>query len=157
MSGVSPDRLMAAMAEAMKLRDEIGDDDQKLLHDVIDGQTNAFGILDKLAAQAVADRLLVERGEQRLKRIGARADRARDTIKRMMDALGLTRLERDLVTITVSDGPRGVRVTDETAIPDAYIRRSVDKQALGKDLRAGATVEGAELANGQPVLKILSR
>ena len=154
---ISPARLSAAMSEAMKLRAEIGDDDDRLLLDSIEGQTSVFDIIDRLAEQSIADKLLAERASERVKRIEARADRARSTIQRMMEALGVPKLERGLATMTVADGPRAVIITDQQALPDFYFRRSPDKVQLGKDLKAGKQIAGAELANGQPVLRILSR
>ena len=157
MADISPTKLMRAMAEAQRLRDEIGTEDEKLLVDSIDGETDAFAIIDRLSEMAIADKLLVERAKERVARFEARADRARGTIQRMLEALGITKLERSLVTASISEGPKAVVVTDQAALPDFYFRRSVDKVALGKDLRAGKEVAGATLNNGAPVLTIRSR
>ena len=154
---ISPARLQAAMTEAMKLKAEIGDGDDRLLLDTIEGQTSVFDIIDRLAEQSIADKLLAERGAERLKRLEARADRARSTIQRMMEALGVPKLERSIATMTVADGPRAVIVTDQQALPEFYWRKAPDKVQLARDLKAGKQIAGAELANGAPVLRILSR
>jgi hypothetical protein len=145
------------MAEAMKLRAEIGDGDDRLLLDTIEGETDVFSIMDRLSEMAIADKLLAERARERIARLDARADRARATLQRMLEALGISRLERSMATLSVADGPRAVVITNQAAIPDGFWRRSVDKTEIAKQLKAGSHVDGAELANGQPVLRIHSR
>jgi hypothetical protein len=75
----------------------------------------------------------------------------------MLEALGISRLERSMATLSVAEGPRAVVITNQAAIPDGFWRRSVDKTEIAKQLKAGSHVDGAELANGQPVLRIHSR
>jgi len=154
---ISPFRLEHAMAEAMKLRAEIGDGDDRLLLDTIEGETDVFTIMDRLSEMAIADKLLAERARERIARLDARADRARATLQRMLEALGISRLERSMATLSVADGPRAVIVTNQAAIPEGFWRRSVDKTEIAKQLKAGSHVDGAELANGTPVLRIHSR
>jgi hypothetical protein len=154
---ISPFRLEQAMSEAMKLRELVGDDDAALLVGTLEGETDIMVILDRLAEHAVADHLLAERGRERIKRLEAREERARDTIRRIMEALGIAKLERPLVSLSVTDGPRAVVITDQAAVPEGWWRRAIDKVALAKHLKAGNTVPGAELANGQPVLRLTSR
>jgi len=157
MPDISPRKIERAMAEAMKLRAETGDD-ERLFRDCVEGSTDVFDIIDRLAQSAIADKLVIERGSERLKRIEARGERTRATIRNMIEALELTEaLERPLATITLGEGPKSVVVTDQAALPDFYFRRSVDKVALGKDLRAGKEVAGAMLNNGAPMLTIRSR
>ena len=121
---VSPRRIEQAMAEAMKLRELVGDEDAQLLADTIEGETDVFSLIDRLAERALADKLLVERGKERLKRIEAREDRARAIVQKMMEALGVAKLDRSLATLSVSAGPRSVQIVDQAAIPDGYWRRS---------------------------------
>jgi hypothetical protein len=153
---VSPRRIEQAMAEAMKLRELVGDEDAQLLADTIEGETDVFSLIDRLAERALADKLLVERGKERLKRIEAREDRARAIVQKMMEALGVAKLDRSLATLSVSAGPKSAHVTDSQAVPDVYWRRAIDKTELLRALKAGP-VNGAELSNGAPVLRILSR
>jgi len=154
---VSPRRIEQAMAEAMKLRELVGDEDAQLLADTIEGETDVFSLIDRLAERALADKLLVERGKERLKRIEAREDRARAIVQKMMEALGVAKLDRSLATLSVSAGPRSVQIVDQAAIPDGYWRKSVDKVEIAKQLKAGNAVAGAELSNGAPVLTLRSR
>jgi len=145
------------MAEAMKLRAEIGDGDDRLLLDTIEGETDVFSIMDRLSEMAIADKLMAERARERIARLDARADRARATLQRMLEALGISRLERSMATLSVSEGPRAVVIINEAEIPAQWFRHTVDKTSLAKHLKAGNTVPGAELANGTPVLRLHSR
>ena len=116
------------MAEAMKLRELVGDEDAQLLADTIEGETDVFSLIDRLAERALADKLLVERGKERLKRIEAREDRARAIVQKMMEALGVAKLDRSLATLSVSAGPTSAHVTDSgkpfrTATGDARLIR----------------------------------
>lgn len=156
MSTPSPAAVMRAMALAARLRDEIGDGDDRLLADTIEGQTDCLEIIDRLAEVAIADKLLAERAEERIKRLKARSDRARATIQQMLEALGITKLERAMVTASVSDGPKSAHITDAQAIPAAFWRRSIDRTELLRALKKGP-VDGAEISNGPPILRLLSR
>jgi hypothetical protein len=61
-------------------------------------------------------------------------------------------------TLSLREGLPSLTVTDETQIPVTYWRekviRTLDKVALGDDLRAGRNVDGATLGNAQPVLTV---
>jgi hypothetical protein len=72
---------------------------------------------------------------------------------RIIEALGVSPLERPLYSASISY-PRKPIVTDAMAVPDKFSRVSVDMIALGKALRAGETIPGAELKNPAPMLTI---
>ena len=128
------------------------DAEERLLLDMIEGETDALELMDKLIEHVVADEALVDAGKARLKRIEARADRHRAILRAMMEEIG-DKLERPLATLSVSTGPRTAVVVDAKAIPEVYWRRTVDKQELLRALKNGP-VEGAELSNGAPVLTL---
>lgn len=156
MSDISPYKIQQAMVEAGKLRAEIGDDDPRLLADTIEGETDVFEIIDRLAEAALADKALVTAGKERLQRIEARAERARSTIFRMMEALGLTKCERPLVTVTIAAGAKSAHIVDQSLIPEGFWRRAIDKIELLRALKNGP-VPGAELSNGAAALRLLSK
>ena len=61
---------------------------------------------------------------------------------------------------SVSAGSASVIVTDEAAIPPSFKRQpppAADKSAIAKAIKAGAKVPGAELRNGSPTLRIITR
>lgn len=57
-------------------------------------------------------------------------------------------------SISVQDNPRGVIVTDETKLPERFIKivRSVDKKALNEAVKGGEVIEGCSLDNGGKIL-----
>lgn len=151
---ISPQRLMAAISAAQQVKELLPyDDDNKLLIDTVDGETEVFTLLDRLAEAAIADKELAERAAERAKRIAARAERSRDVIARMLEALDLNKVERPLFTASISHVRKPI-VTDPALLPEAFMRHAPDMILIGKALRAGNTVDGAELGNDRPVLTI---
>ena len=61
------------------------------------------------------------------------------------------------LTVTVSDGPAGVVVTDAEKLERRFLRippPEPDKVLIGRALKDGEVVDGATLSNPQPVLRI---
>lgn len=172
-SAISPRRLEAAMSAVGRLKATLYETQSKhpstdpdtpgamrnaeeqLLLDTLEGETDVFELIDRILEVVVADEALVDAGKARLKRIEARADRHRAILKAMMEEIG-DKLERPLATLSVSDGPKMAHIVDQAAIPDVFWRRAVDKHELLRALKAGP-VQGAELSNGVPVLRLLTR
>jgi hypothetical protein len=132
------------------------DDDNRLKLDTIEGQSDAFEVLDRIIENALADQLLAATASERAKRLNKRAEKKRELIVRMLDALGLTgeTLERPIATIWVQYH-REVTLTGD--VPDDYLRSAPDMRLIKKDLAAGKEVENATLGNAQPSLHILPR
>lgn len=153
MTAPSPRAIERAMAEAMRLRATLpDDDDMRLLLDTIEGQTNALELLDRVAEQAVADTKLAELAAARGRRLLARAERARDLALRMMLALEIgDTLERATYTASIS---RKTKVHVTGNVPEAFMRHAPDKDLIGKVLRDGKTVENATLSNPEPHISI---
>lgn len=154
-TSISPRRLEAAMSAVGRLKAELAGYDDDVVLASIESETGALELIDRILEHVVADEALVDAGKARLKRIEARADRNRAILKAMMDEIG-DKVERPLATLSVSDGPKMAHIIDAKAIPDVYWRRAVDKHELLRALKAGP-VEGAELSNGTPVLRLLTR
>jgi hypothetical protein len=143
-----------AMSAAMEAISALPDDeDYGLLLSTIEGESDILEVLDRVVEHAVADAKLAELARLRARRIEARSDRARDIATRIVEALGVSPLERPVYTCSLTF-PRKPLVTDEEALPSAYIRHAPDMIAIGKALRAGETIPGAELKNPAPLLTI---
>jgi hypothetical protein len=143
------------MSEAMQL---IASDprlgrDPLLRYDTLEGNSRFFAALDDVAELAIADAKLLEMGEERLKRIKSRAAKSRHVMKRMLEGVDLTGAERPLYTATISY-PRKPLVTNADELPPEFIRHAPDLVAIGKALRDGETIPGAELRNPEPTLTI---
>lgn len=152
---VSPRRLELAMSTAQQLLAELPEDDQLRL-DTIEGETEAFELMDRITESVLADETLAELARARAKRLEERADHRRAIILQMLEALDMTKVQRPLYTASLSHRSKPV-VTNADALPDDFIRHAVDLVALGKALRAGQTVEGAELSNPMPSLTLRTR
>jgi hypothetical protein len=122
----------------------------------IESETDALTLIDRLLESVVADEALVEGGRARLKRIEDRAEKRRDVLQAMMEQIG-EKIERPLATLSLSNGRRTAVITDQAGLPEGYWRRSVDRLAIEKDLKAGKAIPGAELSNGANVLYIRSK
>ena len=129
----------------------VGYEDDMLLAS-LESETDALELLDRVAEQAIADKELAAKASERAKRLGERAERARDIVKRMLEALELKKIERPLFTASLAFHTKAI-VTDQAELPEAFIRHSPDMIAIGKALREGE-VPGATLSNPEPRLTI---
>ena len=146
-------QMEAAMSAALQVKATLSDDgDDALLLGMLEGETDVFELVDRLAEQAVADKKLAEMASERAKRLEARAARHRDLILRMLEALEVRKLERALFTASVGYRTKAI-VTDPEALPETLMRRSPDLHAVAKALKDGP-VDGAELSNPTPVLTL---
>src|SRR5438045_2374280 len=118
---ISPRRIEAAVSEAMQLLAELPGDDERLRHDSLEGETRFFAVLDDLAELALADARLVELAQERIKRLEERAERHRDILRRMLEAVELSKAERPLYTASIGYRTKAI-VTDRAALPDDLLR-----------------------------------
>ena len=149
--GAAIERAMSAAMEAISALPD--DDDHELLLGVIEGQSEIFELLDKIVEWSIADKKLAELARERARRIEARSDRAREIATRIVEALGVSPLERPVYTASITY-PRKALVTNADELPKEMIREAPDMVAIGKALRAGETIPGAELRNPQATLTI---
>lgn len=147
---ISPYKLTAAMVEAQKLIAELPDD-ERLRHDMIEGETDAFEHLDAYAEQAIADAALVKVARERAKRLEARSERSRAVVAAILQGLQLKRVERALFTASLGQRTEVVEVLTNEALPSAFVRTAPDKVLIGKTLRAGERVPGYELQDKSDV------
>lgn len=157
----SPFAVERAMSEAMQLRAELTADDQtiadddRLLCDVLDGETDVFAVLDRLIENSMADGVLAEMAAARAKRLEARKAQLRDVAMRMLEALEVKSVERAAYTASISHRTKAI-LTDALQLPEAFFRHSPDMVAVAKALKAGP-VPGATLSNAIPTLTVRVR
>ena len=149
--GAQIERAMSAAMEAISALPDDGDN--VLLLNTIEGESDVLEVLDRVVEAAIADKKLAELARERAKRIEARADRARGVALQILEALQVSPLERPLYSATISY-PRKPLVTNADELPKEMIREAPDMIAIGKALRAGESVPGAELRNPQATLTI---
>jgi Siphovirus Gp157 len=149
--GAQIERAMSAAMEAISALPDDGDN--VLLLNTIEGESDVLEVLDRVVEAAIADKKLAELARERAKRIEARADRARSVALQIIEALQVSPLERPLYSASISY-PRKPLVTNADELPKEMIREAPDMVAIGKALRAGETIPGAELKNPEPQLTI---
>jgi hypothetical protein len=128
-----------------------GDDDERLFHDMLVGETDIDHIVSRIHEQIARDEeMLVGIGQretairERKQRIAARRDAAKGLIGKVLRAGRLSKLELPEVTYSVRDGKPGLRVVDPEAVPDELqrIKREPDKAKINE-----AFADAADLPN----------
>jgi hypothetical protein len=112
---------------------------------------------DEARAKALAG--IIEEMTERKRRLADRAAKREAIAMNLMVAVELPRVVEPDFTASVGWSRRAVVVTDEAALPDAYVRvtRAPDKTAIGKALTEGNEVPGATLGNGHRVLTVRTK
>lgn len=87
--------------------------------------------------------------------IRRKADGIRNYLQFHMTATNITRIECPLFTITLRNNPESVKIADGVELPPEYMVQPEapparpDKTKLKADLKAGKTIDGAWLEQGQ--------
>lgn len=154
------DKTLEIAGELVKvdqLRQMLGPDDAdlELRLGTLEGESNVFEVMDEIVHTILADEILEEQARSRARAFEERAKRRRALVMQVMEHSGLRRAQRPLYTISVVDGPKSVHITEEDLLPMHLMRMSPDKTAIGKLLKDGTEVPGAQLNNGPPVLRIV--
>jgi hypothetical protein len=146
--------IQAAMVAAQQAISALPDDgDNVLLLNTIEGESDVLEVLDRVVEHAVADAKLVELARERARRLEERAKRTRNVALQIIEALGVSPLERPVYTASVSYH-RELGSLNEAELPDEWWRRAPDKIAIAKALRAGQEIPGASLGNDAPRLTL---
>lgn len=138
-------------------------DDEELLADTVEGETDLHSVLDRLLSQvrehdalgeAIAAR--VAKLRERQTRMTMRMNFYRSLIQRLMEASGVRSVNLVEGKISVVNSPEKVIITDEAAIPDEFMRvkKEPDKTAIKRALNNGNHVSGASLSNGGTTITI---
>lgn len=118
-----------------------GDDDERLFHDMLVGETDIDRIVLRIHEQIARDEeMLIGIKEResalrdRKQRITNRKDAGKALIGKVLRAGHLAKLELPEVTYSVRDGKPGLRVVDADAVPDDLqrIKREPDKAAINE-------------------------
>ena len=146
-----------AMSAAMEVISTLPDDeDHALLLGSLEGEPDIMEVLDRVIESSIADNKLAELARERAKRVEERASRSREIALRIIEALGVSPLERPIYTASLMQIRKSI-VTNSDELPKEFIRESPDMIAINKALRAGEEVPGAQLSNAEPSLRITTR
>jgi hypothetical protein len=121
-------------------------EDHKLLLGLIEGQTEALELLDDSAEYYKQLKLLIEQIEARLKRLRAKADKAKEFCRKIADAIQLPdSVERPFYLAGYDEDPPHALIIDESRLPRHVLRP--DKRDITAKLKRGDTIHGAVLNN----------
>ena len=100
----------------------------------------------------------IKRLQEKKKTIQSKDEWLRNYLKQNMQATGINKITCPLFSITLSAPASVVAIDDESALPDDYVKVktdvSPDKVKIARDLKAGISVPGASLVDGERRLTI---
>jgi hypothetical protein len=96
---------------------------------------------------------------ERKARLRERANRLRTLLHSVLLTSGVRKAELPEATISVTAVPVGVKILDESQLPESFtrIKREADKTAIKEALKRGEVVPGATLTNGGETITIRSK
>lgn len=157
------DETEAARRLIEQIRADYPDDDD-LLHDVVEGETDLLEICDWIARKIGEDDAAIaaikqyqdELG-QRAGRLAKRIDSNRARLAGTLTALDMTKMELPTATLSMRMGKPKLVIDDESQIPPGFFTEKVtmvlDKDDLKQRLTE-TTLPGAHLSNAEPTLTI---
>ncbi len=138
--------------------------DEETIRDTIEGETSLHEAIAAVLADIDEDEMLVTGIAEMVKTLGARKGRLEDriearkvAIQKAMEIGELQKLATPSGTLSLRNVPRGLDVTDETAIPfEFYVPQpaKLDRKRLKDELKAGKEIPGCTLDNGGVTLSI---
>jgi hypothetical protein len=153
------------ITQATALRQEFPQlaEDEELLADTLEGETDLHKLIDKLVAQvrentamgeAMAERIGMLRDRQT--RVMTRSNFYRGLIHRLLEHTGVKAVPTVEGKVSVVSAPEKVIITDEAAIPKEFMRIKMepDKSAIKTALKDGKHISGATLSNGGTTIAI---
>jgi small-conductance mechanosensitive channel len=136
--------------------DDVKDHLDQLTQDRSKKIENCLHVINRLDSSAAAIAVEIERLTAMQKAATNNAKKARDWL--LMNLEDGEKHEFDLFKVSRVKGRQVVNVTDESKLFSMYIKTkevtSVDKKLLLADLKQGVEVDGAEIAIGNPSLRI---
>jgi hypothetical protein len=141
-------------------------DDEILLADSLEGQTDLFEFLREIerkrrTASTLAEAVAIEIKDlrERRDRFMRRDEALRAMLFNVLQWAELKKAELPEATISIRTGSQKVIIEDENTIPDEYCRiiREPDKVKIKAALSEFKSVAGASLSNAEPVLAIRTK
>jgi hypothetical protein len=138
-------------------------EDEDLLRDTLEGNTRFNEIMERFLGEMRENEMLAEAVSQRIGKLRERQTRLthraqfyRSLMHRLMDWAGVKSLALPEAKISVVNSPDKVIVTDESAIPDAFMRvtKEPNKAAIKHAMKTGIIIPGATLSNGGTTISV---
>lgn len=138
-------------------------DDQDTFLDTLDGETDAMDILGKLIQERTECSIyegsvkeLAATYTARAKRLSAKQDAISQTIGQLLDAMGETKVQHELATVSRTKPRWSVRIENEAEVPSQMMKVTTrpDVAAIKKQMEQGETVPGCTINPGNPSITI---
>lgn len=138
-------------------------DDQDLLADMLEGQTDFNEVIAALAkdiklakANVAGIKEVAKELKERQSRFEAKEEFCRSLIHKLMDAAGVKKLTLPVATVNITNVSPSVMILDESAIPDDFMRikKEPNKTAIKAALETGQSIAGAVMSNGSTTVSI---
>lgn len=138
-------------------------EDEELLKDTLEGNTRFNEIMERFLGEMRENETIAEAVSQRIGKLRERQTRLthraqfyRALMLRLMDFAGIRSASLTEAKISVVNSPEKVIITDESAIPDAFMRitKEPNKAAIKAALKSGNTISGASLSNGGTTIQV---
>lgn len=140
-----------------ELRAMLGDADPDLIHDVLEGQTDVFELMDwalgKIAdeetfQEAIASR--ISSLKERSKGSEGRVARLRGVLDALMGSTGERTVRRPEATVSLMVRKPAILEVDESLLPDQFWKetRTVSRSAINEAIKNGEVVAGVTMDNG---------
>ena len=156
-----------AAARLKELLTKAYGDDEDLIRDSIEGETNLHEAIGHAALELAATEgekagieIAIAKLKERLTRYCDKAIGIREAIQAAMETAELTSLKTPAATLSVRASPPGVEITDEAEIPPIFMVQPPppparpDKKAIAAALKDGQPIPGATLSNQAPTLSV---
>lgn len=138
-------------------------DDEDLLRDTAEGNTRLNEIMETFLSAMRENESLSEAISQRIGklkerqiRLNYRAQFYRSLMFRLLNLTGIKSVTLPEAKVLVVNSPEKVIVTDESAIPDVFMRitKEPNKTAIRNALKSGTNIPGAALSNGGTTIQV---
>ena len=156
--------LQRAARAARDLVAALRGEDDELIHDMAEGETDLFEAIDVALAEIDECAVVVAGCKAREEVFAARrkrAERREETLRGLIEqaivVAEIGTVRRPIATLSVSLVKPKPIVTDEAQVPSSYWRQPdpvLDKAKLNADAAAGTEIPGVEMSNGGTKLTI---
>lgn len=154
----------AAKVLVEQLRDLQADDDEDVVRDSIEGETDLHEAIEA-AVKRLGDDLAAIEGleaytkklDGRKARLKERVETTREAIANAMELARLPKMETPFATIAQKKVAPKVIITEEADIPSDFFKPQppkLDKRAVMDALKAKQVVPGAQLSNGGTTISV---
>jgi len=150
-----------------QLRQDFADIDDETLADTLEGLSDFPQMIEEIVRSSLDDEAMIaglklraDAMAARLARLKERHQKKRQLAAWAMGAAGLGKLKAADFGVNLSEGALKLDIGDEARLPATYLvpqPAKPDRAAITTALKAGLSVEGAELVRGLPYITVSVR